>query len=189
MEKKPLTFGLQTKNIEDAFFLQQDKILMEKYRQMQAMKETKESLMAVSGITDDAVLQKLVELNVRPDVLASLALIPLIEVAWADGFVDEKEKAAILKADAQLFASDSPDLAMIEQWLERKPGKNLLEAWRQYTIGLCQQLTDQQKQALRDQVVGHARQVAQAAGGFLGLGNKISDAEQKVLNDLEKAFE
>lgn len=187
MEKKPLTFGLQTKNIEDAFFLQQDKILMEKFRQMQAMKETKESLAAVSGITDDAVLEKLVELDVRPDVVASLALIPLVEVAWADGFVDAKEKEAIIKADSQLFDPDSIDMAILRQWLEHKPDARLIEAWEQYTLALCRQMTDQQKLSLRDEVIGHARSVAQAAGGFLGF-NTISEAEQKVLNRLEKAF-
>lgn len=188
MDNKSLTFGLQTKNIEDAFFLQQDKILMEKFKQMQAMKETKESLAAVSGIKDDAVLQKLVELNVRPDVLASLALIPLIEVAWSDGVVDEKEKEAILKANTDIFTADSPDLAIIQQWLTHKPESNLLKAWMEYTSALCKQMTPQQKESLRSEVIGHARQVAQATGGFLGMGSKISESEQKVLDKLEKAF-
>ena len=41
--------------------------------------------------------------------------------------------------------------------------------------------------ALRDDLVRRARQVAETAGGFLGLG-RVSDAEAKVLAELEKPF-
>jgi hypothetical protein len=95
----------------------------------------------------------------------------------------------MLKADSALFAKDSPDLAILKQWLEHKPDPQLLEAWKHYIRGLCEQLTAPQKAALRTEVIGHARQVAQAAGGFLGLGNKISKAEQDMLDQLDTAFE
>jgi hypothetical protein len=36
--------------------------------------------------------------------------------------------------------------------------------------------------------MGHAQAVAQAAGGFLGLGNKVSTAEQQMLDLLDKSF-
>jgi hypothetical protein len=37
-------------------------------------------------------------------------------------------------------------------------------------------------------VLDRARAVATAAGGFLGLGAKISPAEEEVLRTLERAF-
>jgi hypothetical protein len=189
MDKKHLIMQTRGKTLEDMFFLDQDRILMEQFHHMEKMKETKESLAKVSGITNDDVLQKLVELDIRPDIVASLALVPLVEIAWADGEIAEKEKAAMLKADSALFAKDSPDLAILKQWLEHKPDPQLLEAWKHYIRGLCEQLTAPQKAALRTEVIGHARQVAQAAGGFLGLGNKISKAEQDMLDQLDTAFE
>ena len=42
--------------------------------------------------------------------------------------------------------------------------------------------------ALRDEVLGRARAVAQATGGFLGMGSKISVEEEVVLGQLAKAF-
>jgi len=45
------------KTLEDLFFLEQDKILIEKLRQLEKMKETKEALAKVSGIADEDVLQ------------------------------------------------------------------------------------------------------------------------------------
>jgi hypothetical protein len=46
----------------------------------------------------------------------------------------------------------------------------------------------QAKQALKQDLLGRARVVAEAAGGFLGLGTRISSAEQAVLTELEQAF-
>jgi hypothetical protein len=178
------------KTLEDLFFLEQDKILIEKLRQLEKMKETKEALAKVSGITDEDVLQKLVELNVRPEIVASLALVPLIALAWADGKIDADEKAAVLAAASKSFVSkDSPDSTLLQQWMERKPSPKLLEAWRHYIKGLCAKLSEHQKAALKNDFVGHARQVAEATGGFLGLGNKISKPEKEILAKLESAFD
>jgi hypothetical protein len=103
MDNKNLIMRTRAKTLEDLLFLEQDRILIQQLHRMEKMKETKESLAEVSGITNEDVLQKLVELDIRPDVIASLALVPLVEVAWADGEIDEKEKAAILKADSEFF--------------------------------------------------------------------------------------
>jgi hypothetical protein len=179
----------QAKDIEDLFFLQQDKKLIEQLHKLERMKETKQALASVSGITNDEVLQKLVELNIRPEILATLAMIPLIEVAWADGSVDEKEKKAVIDAASESFVSkDSPDFAVLQSWMEHKPEPKLLEAWIHYMQGLCEKLTEHQKNALKKDLLGHARQVAEAAGGFLGFGSKISDTEQQMLGKLEAAF-
>ena len=189
MEKRHLIMGTRAKTLEDAFFLKQDQVLMEQYHLMEKMKETKEALYKISGITNQDVLQKLVDLNIPPDLAASLALVPLVEVAWADGQMDQKEKEAMLKAEGTILAKDSPDMAVLKCWMEYKPGPHLMEAWIHYIKGLCEQMTDAERKALREEVIGHARQVAQAAGGFLGLGQKISNAEQAILERFEAAFE
>lgn len=189
MDKKHLIMQTRARTLEDLFFLKQDQILMEEFHRMEEMKETKASLAKVSGISNDEILQKLVDLDIRPDVVASLALVPLVAVAWSDGEIHEKEKAAVLKADSELFPKNSPDLKILEQWLKHKPKPQLLQAWKHYVKGLCEEMTASQKAALRTEIIGHARQVAQATGGFLGLGNKISSAEQDMLDQLDKAFE
>jgi hypothetical protein len=56
-------------------------------------------------------------------------------------------------------------------------------------VELCAALKPGEKRALRDELLGRARQVAEATGGFLGLGNKISPEEQVVLDELAKVFE
>lgn len=190
MEKQGKFRTQYSKKLEDFFFLKQDAILMEEFHRMEQMKETKESLAKVSGITNDEILQKFVDLDIRPEIVASLALIPLIDVAWADGKIDEKEKAAVLDAAAKsFFAKDSIDFKLLSQWLEHRPSSSLLDAWTHYIKGLCEMLTAAQKAILKNELIGHARQIAQAAGGFLGLGSKISESERRTLEYLESVFD
>jgi hypothetical protein len=178
-----------SQNLLDSFFIKEDQKLIEKLRAMRKLAETKEELLKVSGIKNDAVLTKLVELNVRPEALASLSLVPLVEVAWADGSVDEDEKKAVLKAVEQLgFAKGSADFELVLQWMEHRPAPQMLEAWMHYIEGLCEKLTIPEKKGLKEELVGHSRAIATASGGFIGLGNKISKAEDGILKKLESAF-
>lgn len=175
--------------LEDRFFLEQDRILVEKLRELRKVEESKQALSAVSGITNGAVLQKLVDLDIHPEIVASLAVVPLVEVAWADGRIEDKERAAIMEASAQGgMAKGSPDYEILERWLSRRPGPELLEAWTHYVQGLCEMMAPDERQALRRDLVDRARRVAEAAGGFLGLTSPISRAEQAMLGTLEAAF-
>ena len=181
---------VRTKSLEDAFFAEKDRKLVEQHKRIRKMEDTKQSLAAVSGIKNDAVLQKLVELDIQPQTLASLALIPLIEVAWADGAVDEKEKSAVLKAAETVgFRKGDVDRGLLDEWLTRKPEPQMLAAWASYVNGLCELLPERERTSLRDEVLGHAEAVARSAGSLLGLTSGVSGAEKEMLEKLSKAFE
>jgi hypothetical protein len=180
----------QRQSLEDVFFLNEDRKILEKLRLMQKMQETRENLSRVSGIQNDHVLQVLVDLKIRPETLAPLTLIPLLEIAWADGVLDNKEKNAVLAAIKQSGRLKNPeDQALLEQWLQRRPAPELLEAWTHYIKGLCERLSPEEKASLKNELMTHTRAIAEASGGFLGLGNKISPAEADMLKKLEAAFE
>jgi hypothetical protein len=181
--------GKMAEKLDDLFFLKEDQKLIDQLKAMKKLKETKEELKKVSGIENEHILDKLVELNVRPETLATLSLVPLIEVAWADGSLDESEKKAVLSsADKMGFSKDSGDYQILQQWMTHKPTKDLLDAWIHYIKGLCEQLSKDETQELKNELIGHARSIASASGGLFGIGNKISKAESAMLETLEKAF-
>ena len=176
--------------LEDAFFLREDKKLIEKYKQLKRMEETKQKLAEMSGVKDEAVLKRMIELNIRPETLISLLMVPLVEVAWADGEVDEREKHAILSAaEKKGIVKGGVEHDVLERWLAHKPDAKLLETWIHYTRALCEQLKPAGREALKNDLLGRARAVAEATGGFLGLGNKISGEEEAMLRQLETALE
>lgn len=179
----------QGKNLEDLFFFQQDQKLIENLKLMEKMKETKESLSQVSGITDDSVLERLVELNIHPQTLASVAIVPLVAVAWADGEVDEKERLAVLEcADNDIFNKNQMDRELIESWLSHRPPQVLIDAWISYVQGLCKELGSVQLNTLKEEILSHCDKVARASGGFLGIA-KVSGEEEDMIRRLAKAFE
>lgn len=177
------------KNLEDAFFAANDQKLIAQLQILKQLEENIESLSKVSGITNKSVLKKLVELNIRPETIAAISMVPVVEIAWADGKLDEKEKNAILGFSEQHFASKNEITRdLLIEWLNHKPPKEMLEAWLHYIKGLCENLSAEEKKSFKESFMSQAHSIAEASGGFLGLGNKISKEEASVLKNLEKAF-
>ena len=115
---------------------------------------------------------------------------PLVEVAWANGNVDDKERTAVMRAaEANGVVPGSPSHEILDKWLQHRPDARLLKAWGEYIVDLCAALTPEEKRGLRDELIARSRAVAEASGGFLGLGNKVSAEEQVVLEQLTKAFD
>ena len=182
--------GSTRKNLEDAFFAEHDRKLIERLKVMQKLEETKQNLARVSGIANDAILTKLVELNIRAETVASLAIIPLVEVAWADGEIDGKEKTAILKAiDSTFSGKGGMDRTLIDQLFKKPPPPELLTAWIDYIHGLGKMLSKTELATLERDIMGHAVAVAKATGSFLGLTSGIGREEQAMLDKLRKAFQ
>ena len=78
------SLGSQSRRLEDLFFYKEDLRLLEKARQIEQMKMTREVLKEVSGIHNEQILQKLIDLKIDPKTVSCLSLVPLVEVAWAD---------------------------------------------------------------------------------------------------------
>jgi hypothetical protein len=175
-------------SLEEAFFLAEDQRLIEKLRALQAMQDSKQALAEVSGITNDQVLEKLVSLGTKPHAVAALAVVPLVEVAWADGEADERERRAVLQALVDSGVSPGGiEQQLVEAWLERRPGPKLLASWQQYVRGLCEKMTDMERAAFRDEVLKSTLSIAEASGGFAGL-RKVSAAEREMIEQLRAAF-
>jgi hypothetical protein len=180
--------GDRRKKLEEEFFARHNQQLLQQLRASTAQ-EKREALAAASGITDATVLEQLAAIDLTSETVAALALVPLIEVAWADGRLDEKERSALLAAAAQSgLSKGSASYQLLEEWLEERPSPQILAAWKAYVADLSRTLDDQAKEALKRDLLGRARMVAEVAGGFLGLGNRISSAEQAMLTQLEQAF-
>lgn len=176
------------KALEEEFFARHERELVERVRREAEEKERKEALAEASGIRDVEVLDRLAALGLDAGSVAALGLVPLVEVAWADRELHEREREAVMQAAGEAGADEgSAAHDLLISWLDTRPGPDLLDAWKGYVAALVESLDQEERRALRDGILNRARAVAQAAGGFLGVG-KISDAEQKKLEELEAAF-
>src|SRR5262245_7461902 len=133
--------GDRVRTLEDEFFRKEDQRLTAHLKQLRELEMSREALAKSSGINNPAIVEKLLGLGIRPEILSALALVPLAEVAWADGSLDDKERTAILdRAEQTGIAPGSPNHALLESWLERRPPSELLSAWTHMIQGLTEQL-------------------------------------------------
>ena len=176
--------------IEDLFFKQCDEKLLDNLQKEIAKKAIHDAFHHVSGISDAAALDALVEAGITPESLTSISMVPLVVVAWADKIMERSEKAAILQAaEVAGIHPDTASYVTMEFWLEKRPSSDLFEAWKAYIAALKPTLDAVAFTQLKHSILDRAEKVASATGGFLGMGKKVSDSERKVLNELDKAFQ
>lgn len=176
--------------LEEEFFARLNKELVDAFRQKKSREDARQELAKLSGIQDEEILNSFLDHDINPTTMASLTLVPLVLVAWADGDVDEKEREAILKAVQEKGLDPfHPAYQLLTSWLEVTPGNKLFSMWKSYIQNLRRTMDKESFESLRDDILGRANDVAEAAGGFLGLGRKISAAEKDELERLEAAFQ
>ena len=182
--------GERKASLENVFFAQQDIELRRRMAEKESAQARRAALAETSGIRDEAVLDKLVAMNINSETLAAMSLVPLVAVAWADGTIDPNERSAVLRAAEQEgLSKQSANYELLNGWLAKMPPPDLITVWKQYVAALVANLDDPARTTLKTQIMGRARSVAEASGGFLGLTARISDAEKRILHDLEEIFQ
>ncbi|MFT5441862.1 MAG: hypothetical protein ACI8W3_000904 [Myxococcota bacterium] len=176
--------------LEESFFQKQNAQLIAAIREKKARQQLIDELGKAMSLNDEALLGQLVDTGLRSQTWLAISLVPLIEVAWADREMEPAEREAVLKAAAEAGTADGSEVRdVLNSWLDERPGPSLREVWKSYIATVLIALGDTERELLQEMTLGSAREVAKAAGGILGFGNKISDVEEEVLKDLEAAFQ
>lgn len=175
--------GRRGKALEDEYFHRKEKELIEKLRKRRAAEAQLKELSEAIGIPNEEVLNTLQELGYTRETVALLHLVPLINVAWADGKVSRPERELILEAaNMRGVEAASPAYQQLEDWLENRPGEEFFEQ----TLRVIRHLAPGDEAA--GDVLSQAMQVASASGGILGFGGKISAQEKELLSRIASAL-
>src|SRR5678815_5203129 len=95
--------------LENQFYEKENQEKLAAMKKKLDAQQSKDELRKASGMSDDAVLDKLVALGLRANTIAALSLVPLIQVAWADGTVQDNERTAIPVSYTHLRAHETPE--------------------------------------------------------------------------------
>ena len=177
------------KSLEDAFFAKEDARLLAQLRAKVTRDERRKALRDVIMVQDEGLVDHLLDLGINPETVLAVTLIPLAMVAWADGSIEPKEREAIQRSAAERgIAPGSVAEKVLNTWLTDPLGADLVDTWRRYIQTIWPTLTPHDRAEVRKMGLDRARAVAEAAGGFLGLGlgSRISVQEKAVLDDLAK---
>jgi hypothetical protein len=176
--------------LEAQFFKHHDDEIIAKMKENAQRVIAHDELHALTGITNEQVLNALADLKIGgAAAVLVMSLYPVIDVAWADGKPDERERKVVLDLASTLgVKAGSAAFTYLSRWLDEKPELAWHGLWAEYTRSLVALMKPEDKAQLKHSVLGRARVVAEASGGFLGVAFRVSDAEKAVLETLEKAF-
>jgi len=171
--------------LERVFFGGDNAPLLAELRRKSETEQRLDLLRDAVKIQDDAFVQRLATLGVRPETAVAVTVVPLVLVAWADGKLDERERDAILQAARQRgLTAEQITERLLRNGLARPPDPRLFRLWTGYVRRLWGCFTAQERWQMRSNLLQSAREVAEAAGGILGLTSKISAGERRVLDEL-----
>lgn len=190
MERPDVT-GLRNagRALEESFFALESERLLTKLRESHESMERRQALKEAINLDDDEVIDAFLKLDVKPETVAALSVVPLVQVAWADGKVQPEERKAILEAaEERGIVLGTPCHDLLESWLAHQPGAELMKTWKRYAHELHENLDRATSDELKFRLIDRARGIAEAAGGILGM-LKVSKEEQAIIDELEHAFE
>ena len=174
-------FAERGRSLEEEYFHRKERELIEKMRVRAAAEEQRRRLGQETGVGDDDVLRDLQELGYTPETVMLLHLVPLIQTAWAEGGVTQKERDLIVKAArSRGITAGSPADQQLDLWLAKRPSDELFEKTLRAIRTILQAQPDDARAASEKDLLALASAIATASGGIVGF-RAVSDEERQIL--------
>lgn len=185
-DKDGITHDVRSR--EDEYFRRKDRELVERMRREAVLNQERQELEARSGIHDPALLQELQALGFAPETVSLLPLIPVVQVAWAEGGISDAERRLILQfARERGIQEGSAADAQLADWLNTQPSEDVFaRAMRLIRAMLDEPATDS-GDLRADDLIHRCEEIAAASGGIAGF-RKISPGERSLLGQIEQAL-
>lgn len=158
--------------------LERRKAMREKAEQQAASQKEQREIAGNLGTDDAALIERIQALGLDGEVAGVLHLLPLVQVAWADGSISGAERKTIMQAlDARGVEPGSAAANFIASLLEEQPSETLMD---EILVILKDLLAAKGLQP--ESVLSACTDVAQASGGLFGFGDKMSQEERDAIN-------
>ena len=182
-------FAERGRTLEDDYFRKKDQELIEKLRAAAAAErakaelgEARAALSQKAGITDPELLAELEALGFTPDTVVLLPLVPVVQMAWAEGGVSAAERDLIVQlARSRGIEPGSAADQRLADWLAARPSQQVFAGATRLISAMLAAPGAQTLTA--DELVKHCESIAAASGGILGV-NRISAEERRLLTAL-----
>ncbi len=155
-------------------------------RQLKALRQEERENIARALNTSEDVAEEAMELGFDAETARVLPLVPLIQVAWADGKVTGRQFDKV-KVKAQKFGveKDTPAYEFLELLLLEEPTGIFFDRVNKVIRNI---VDDDPGGDIHTNVLSWSKAVAEASGGFFGLTNPISKNEGAVLDEFAEIF-
>lgn len=175
--------GRVEKAREEEYIRRHEQQLIEKLRKKLKYESETAALKAATGVDDEELLHHLAELGIDRDTVPVLHLVPLIEVAWADGEI-QADELDLLRSAANEAGLKGPAATLFESMLQTPPSRELCDSALRYINAMVKALPQDQANKATDNLVDLVYRVADAAGGVFGLWGRVEDSEKAALRHI-----
>jgi hypothetical protein len=169
------------RSLEDDYFRKKDRELVEKLQRAAEAETARADISKATGLSDPALADELLALGFTGETVALLPIVPIVQVAWAEGGVSAAERDLIVKfARGRGIAAGSAADTQLSAWMSARPSEEVFtRAGR-----LIRAMLDSGGAGLNaDDLVAYCESIASASGGVFGIG-KISGEERALLAKL-----
>lgn len=168
--------------LEEEYFGRKNQELIEKLRERRARDADRQKMAEMMGIDDQEVLEALQDLGYTSETIPLLHIVPLVEVAWTEGGVADREREMIFKiAEARGVPPDGVAHEMLSHWLENKPSERFFDNSLRAIRVIFDLLPEDQRLAGRRDLIAYCSQIASAvSSGIFGSGG-INDEERALI--------
>ncbi len=134
-------------------------------------------------MTDGQLTAALASLGLDQDNYPAVALLPLIEVAWADGRVQPSERRLIAGIAEGYGMPISED--WLARWLDAPPSATAFLTARTVLLGLMSR-SDSRAEApdTIDSLLDLCQRVAETAGGLFGIAFTVTRSERQCIEEI-----
>jgi hypothetical protein len=166
---------------EDDYFRKKDRELVEKMRAAAAADRAKRELSARTGLSDPALVAELAALGFTPETVSVLPLVPIVEMAWAEGAVTAAErKLLVTLARGRGIKEGSPADRQLSDWMAQQPSPAVFERATRLIRAMLDTGSPEGGKLTADELIKYSENIAAASGGILGIG-KVSLEERATL--------
>ena len=134
----------------------------------------------------------LAELRIPREAYRLVTLLPLVHVAWADGRIQREERKLILQIAAERGILENGGRETLEHWLTTPPNPAQLKGNITILNELARsrgQMADEFDADSLQMLLAWCQDVADAAGGLLGLVPARREAEHAALKSIATALD
>ena len=182
MEKDSL--GERGRALEEEYFRKKDRELVEKMRRAAEADSARAKLGQTTGLSDPVLLQELQELGFTAETVSLLPLVPVVQMAWAEGGVTREEREVLVRlARSRGIAADSAADRQLSDWLGNRPDDAVFARAGRLIRALLDSGSPSTGTLTAEELVLQAEKIAAASGGILGLG-RISPEERALLKQI-----
>jgi hypothetical protein len=177
------------RNQEEEYFQRQEQELIAKLQQRGREAATRGRMAERTGMADQEILRDLEALGYTPETVMLLHLVPLLQMAWAEGGVSDRERALIVEAArARGIEAGSAADGQLATWLATRPSVDFFAGTLRAIGAILQTRPLEEREASQRDLLSYCTAIASASGGILGFG-KVSHEEQQVLARISQVLE